>query len=145
MSEGHYAEAEKLYRETLGIRPPCPRAGASRHPQVDEQLGERSRWSEGNYAEAEKLYRETLDIHRRVLGPESPDTAISTYNLGCVAARRGRRDEALSFLREAVDHGLPRDVDLGIDKDPDLKSLHGDPRFDALVAYAKLRAAAAPK
>jgi hypothetical protein len=32
---------------------------------------------------------------------------------------------------------------LGIDKDPHLKSLHGDPRFAALVAHAKERAAAA--
>jgi hypothetical protein len=27
-----------------------------------------------------------------------------------------------------------------MEKDPDLKSLHGDPRFSALVAHAKERA-----
>lgn len=32
---------------------------------------------------------------------------------------------------------------LGMEKDPDLKSLQGDPRFVALVAYAKERVAAA--
>ena len=32
---------------------------------------------------------------------------------------------------------------LGMEKDPDLKSLHGDLQFDALVAYAKERVAAA--
>ncbi len=41
---------------------------------------------EGRYDEAEKLNRETLDIRRRVLGADHPDTAISTYNLGCIAA-----------------------------------------------------------
>jgi hypothetical protein len=35
----------------------------------------------------------------------------------------------------------PADI-LSIEKDPDLKSLHGDPRFDALVAHAKERVAA---
>jgi|ERR1700730_17421990 hypothetical protein len=96
-------------------------------------------------AEAEKLYRETLEILRRVLGPEHPDTANSTYNLACVAARTGNRDEALSLLREAVDHGLAPDQDLDMEKDPDFKSLHGDPRFGALIAHAKERAAAAAK
>jgi hypothetical protein len=100
---------------------------------------------EGRYAEAEKIDRETLDIQRRVLGPEHPDTAISTYNLGCIAAHRDRRDEALSLLREAVDHGLSAPGALGMDKDPDLKSLHGDPRFAALVAHAKERASATQK
>jgi hypothetical protein len=36
-------------------------------------------------------------------------------------------------------------LDLGIENDPDLKPLHGDPRFDALVAHAKARATAARK
>jgi hypothetical protein len=75
-----------------------------------------------------------------VLGPEHPSTAVSVYNLSCLAARQGRRDEALSLLRESVDHGAPAHIDLGIDQDPDLKSLHGDPRFDALVAEARQNA-----
>jgi tetratricopeptide (TPR) repeat protein len=100
---------------------------------------------QGRYAEAEKLFRETLDIQRRLLGPEHPDTATSAYNVACMLARRGNRDEALSLLREAVDHGLPAGLDLAIEKDPDLKSLHGDPRFAGLVAHAKERAAAMQK
>ncbi|HKN61913.1 MAG TPA: serine/threonine-protein kinase [Candidatus Acidoferrales bacterium] len=97
------------------------------------------------YADAETLLKEAQQIQLRVLGPDSPDAAISTYNLGAVAAHRGQPDAALALLREAVDHGFPPDGDLGIDSDPDLKSLHGDPRFDALVAHAKERAAAAQK
>ena len=100
---------------------------------------------EGGNAEAEKMERELLDIQRRVLGPEHPGTALSVYNLGCLAARQGRRNEALSLLREAVDHGASVHTDLGIDKDPDLQSLHGDPHFTALVAHAKEKAAAAQK
>ena len=100
---------------------------------------------EGRYAEAERLHRETLDVQRRVLGPDHPDTADSPYNLGCMMVRKGDLKEALSLLREAVDHGLPAGGDLDIEKDPDLKPLHGDPRFAALVAHAKERAAAAQK
>jgi tetratricopeptide (TPR) repeat protein len=101
--------------------------------------------NEGRYAEAEKLCRETLDVQRRLSGPEHYTTAISTYNLGSILARKGNRDKALSLLREAVDHGFPTEGDLAIEKDPDLKSLHGDPRFDALVADARQRAAAVSK
>ena len=142
--EGHYAEAEKLYRETLDIR---RRVLGPEHLDTLRSVNNLASvlTEEGHYAEAEKLQREALDVQRRVLGPEHPATARSTYNLGCLAALRGRIDEALSLLREAVDHGLPSGVDLGIDKDPDLKSLHGDPRFAALVAHAKERAAAAQK
>jgi eukaryotic-like serine/threonine-protein kinase len=142
--EGRYAEAERLNRETLGTR---RRVLGPEHPDTLKSMKnlalDLSR--EGRYAEAEKLDREALDISRRVLGPEQPLTAASVYNLGCIAARRGNRTEALSFLRQALDHGLfPSDA-LGMEEDPDLKSLHGDPRFDALVAYAKERAAAGQK
>jgi hypothetical protein len=60
-------------------------------------------------------------------------------------ARKGNRDEVLSLLREAVDHGLPPRFALGIGGDSDFRSLHGDPRFAALVAHAKERAAAVRK
>ncbi len=95
-------------------------------------------------AESETLYRETLDVQRRVLGPESSETADTAYNLACLMAVRGRREEAISFLREAVDHGLSPSADLDIEKDAELRSLHGDPRFSALVAHAKERAVASP-
>jgi hypothetical protein len=46
--------------------------------------------------------------------------------------------ETTRRLREAIDHGLSPVDALGMERDADLKSLHGDPRFDALVAHAKL-------
>jgi hypothetical protein len=102
-------------------------------------------WKERRYAEAETLVREALAIERRVLGPDDPLTANSTSDLGGIALSEGKRDEALSLLREAVDHGLAPNYDLEIDKDPDFRALHGDPRFDDLVAHAKERAVAAQK
>jgi serine/threonine protein kinase/Flp pilus assembly protein TadD len=140
-SEGRLAEAEKLIRDTLVVR----RSIEPEHPDTLESMNNMAGilTSEGRLAEAEKLIRETLNISRRVLSPEHPLTADSTYTLGLIALRQGKRDEALEHLQEAVDHGLTPQRDLGIEKDPDLKSLHGDARFDALVAHAKERAAAA--
>jgi len=98
----------------------------------------------GKYAQAEALYTQTLEIQKRVLGPDNPDTAETKYNMGCLEAQRGDKDRAITLLRDAVDHGLAPYIDLGMAKDTDLTSLHNDPRFAALVAHAKQRAAAAP-
>jgi len=97
------------------------------------------------YAEAETLLLQAHEIQSRVLGPNNRNTAFSTYNLACIAARRNQRDEALSLLQEAVDHGLSPNQALHMEKDDNLKFLHGDPRFDTLVAHAKERAAPAAK
>jgi serine/threonine protein kinase/tetratricopeptide (TPR) repeat protein len=144
-SEGHYREAEKLDQQSLDIhrrmfRPDDPITIEPMNDLATDLL------NEGHYAEAKKLIRESLDIQHRVPGLENMSTTYSTYDLGRTAALQGRRDEALSLLRAAVDHGwMAASVDLGINKDPDLKSLHGDPRFAAIVENAKKRAAAAQK
>ena len=137
-------EAEKLYRETIERERVV--FGAE-HPTTltsMENLSETLR-AEHRYAEAEKLQREALEIQRRVLGPEQRGLADSVYNLGCLAALQNRHDEALSLIREAIDRGLDADTYLQIEKEPDLTSLHGDPRFDILVARAKERARASQK
>jgi hypothetical protein len=143
-AEGHYAEAEKLQRETLDIQ---RRVLGAEHPDTLLTMNDLadSLIHQRRYAEGEKLQRETLGIQLRVLGPDSPDAAVSTYNLGGIAVLQGKRDKAFTLLREAIDHGLRPELDLRIDQDPDLKSLHGDPRFATLVAHAKERAAAAVK
>ncbi len=139
--EGHYAEAEVLMRQTLDIE---RRVLGPEHPLT---LMFMSNLAEilvklGKYAEGEELLRQTLNIQRRVLPPDDPRTAISIYNLGGIEAQQGRRDEAFPLLNEAIDHGFPPLADLSVEQDPDLQELHGDPRFDALVAHAKARAAA---
>ena len=49
------------------------------------------------------------------------------------------------MLRESVDHGLAAWVVREMNKDPDLNSLHTDPRFNQLVAYADSHASAKSK
>jgi eukaryotic-like serine/threonine-protein kinase len=134
--EGRYADAEGLERETLEIRRRVSGPGNPNTLSVSNDLSRTLRL-EGRYEDAEKLTKETLEIERRTLGSDSPDTVTSIYNLACIAAHRNQSDEALSLLSEAIDHGLLRRGALSVDKEADLKSLVGDPRFVALVARAK--------
>ena len=137
-------QAEKLLRETLDIR---HRVLGPDHRDTLMSMNNLANmlFLEGRYDDAEKLAREALAIQRRVLGPDHPDTAMSTYNLGGIALHKRKPDEALSLLRDAVDHGLAPNIALHLENDPDLAALHSDPRFSALVAHAKERAAAARK
>lgn len=92
--------------------------------------------------DTEASLRQLLELQRRVLGPDQPETAVTLYNLASVVAKKGHSSEALSLLRQSIDHGLLARDAAGIGDDPDLKVLHGKPGFAALVAYAKKRAAA---
>jgi serine/threonine protein kinase/tetratricopeptide (TPR) repeat protein len=139
-NEGKYAQAETLNAQTLEIR---KRVLGPEHPDTLLSMGNLATnyvW-EGKYAQAEALLTQTFEIQKRVLGPENPSTAVTVYNLGGVAARRGDKDKAIALLSQSVDHGLLPWVDLGIEKDTDLASLHDDPRFAALVTHAKQVAA----
>ena len=78
-------------------------------------------------------------------GPNSPAAALSTYNLACLELRKGKRDDALQMLRDAVDHGLAGWVIKGMPSDPDLKTLQGDPRFTSLLDYAASHVSAPKK
>ncbi len=89
----------------------------------------------------EQSLRQLLELQRRILAPDQPETAVTLYNLASAVAKKGHSKEALSLLRESVDHGLlARDAE-GIGEDPDLKVLRSETGFGALVAYAKKHAA----
>jgi tetratricopeptide (TPR) repeat protein len=98
---------------------------------------------QGRYAEAEKLTRATLESQRKLYGEAHPSCAFSVYNLAAIAAAQGKRDEALALLQNALSDNLAPQVIAGIPSDPDLKPLHGDPRFDRLLEEARKRAEAA--
>jgi eukaryotic-like serine/threonine-protein kinase len=95
----------------------------------------------GHYSEGAKQLGEALAIERRVLDPNHPTTALTKYNLARVAAIQGQRREALSLLRDAVEHGLrPADA---TDIEKDFASLHGDLQFIAIAARLHTRVTAA--
>src|SRR5215469_11434929 len=89
------------------------------------------------YDESEKEFRDALEIETRIFGPGQPETAETKYDLAALLARKGRIEEALSLLDQAVGHGLPPIVALEIDRNPFFSTLHGDPRFVKFVAQAK--------
>jgi len=137
-------EAEKLQGESLEIhlRVFGPENLSTINAMIN--LGEFQR-DLGRFEDAKKQLSQALEIEGRVFGPDQPETAATKYDLATVAAHDGQVEQALSLLRQAVDHGLPPLNALNMEKDPLLNSLHGDPRFTALVAHAKERAAAVQK
>lgn len=138
--EGHLRDAEKLMRQTLAAR---QRALGREHPDTLGSMMDLAVTLDElkEYSEAERLYRKVVETQKRVLGPDHPLTASSKYNLACNAALQGKRDEAIAILRDAVEHGLIAAQISEIVNDSDFKSLHGDPRFEALVEKAKRTAA----
>jgi tetratricopeptide (TPR) repeat protein len=140
MEEKKYPEAEQLLRQTLEIE---SRTLGLEHSDTLVTLGNLGSLltKEGHYSEAEKPLLEAYDGRRRVIGRDNPNTAIAARELARLYALEGRRDDAFANLGEAIDHGLAPSTDRDLSTDPDLKSLHGDPRFDALMADAAQRAA----
>ncbi len=138
--EGRYSEAEKLDRQALSIY------RSTLGPEANSTLTTMGNLAhvlsrEGRYAEAERLARDAIKIGRRVEGSDFRNTAWKVYLLAGIEARKGNHSEALSLLQQSLDHGLPKIRALEMEYDPDLKSLHDDPRFITMVADAKERAA----
>ena len=133
--EGRYSDAEILEHKLIDGKGP-PRE----LPWALSELGDTLK-SEGRYAEAEKWTREAIEKSNSILGPDARGTAEYVYSLACIEALTRRPDAAFSDLNRAVEHGLSRSQLLGMETDPDLKSLHGDPRFKQLMVLAQERAA----
>jgi uncharacterized Ntn-hydrolase superfamily protein len=88
------------------------------------RLLEAARWRrKGDLQKAAEVLQEAI---RRF-----PDQAVLHYDLACYLALLGRKEEALKELEIA----LQRDPNLKAlaQKDDDLRSLRGDPRFEKLV------------
>jgi eukaryotic-like serine/threonine-protein kinase len=144
VSEGQAGEAEKFVVQVVSVR---RKILGPEHPDTVRAMVDLSAvlGAEHKYVQSEKVAREALEIGRRVLGDNDPTIAIVLYNLGVLAATHGRNDEAFSLLYQSVAAGLPPNDALGMPQDPDLKPLHRDHRFEALVAHAKQVASAAQK
>ncbi len=73
---------------------------------------------------------EGLEWARRALEIDPEDAGVR-YNVACLYALEGRAEEAIRCLEECVALGFGNAAWIG--KDPDLASLHGDPRYEALL------------
>ena len=140
-NEGRNAESETLQREVLQQ---CRRVFGPDHPSTAIALYNVADvlYEEHRYAEATAFLRQAVDIERRVLGAAHPDTVGSVYKLARLLALTKKPEEAISLLGDAVAHGLDAATVAGMEKDEALKSLHGNPAFDALVEQARKSTAA---
>jgi tetratricopeptide (TPR) repeat protein len=138
--EGHYSEADKLQSQVIEIKTRVlgPTHTSTLQSMEMEALGLNR---EGRFADSEKMFRNVIDAAEKTNQPAT--VAEAWYNFGCAEAARGRPDDAFADLNHAIENGLisPGEVSA----DPELKSLHGDPRFDALVAKARATASANKK
>ena len=143
--QGQYQEAEKLQREVYAVR---LRTLGPNHPDVALAMYNIANelHNQGRNVESAALFRETAELQRRTLGATHSDTLDSFYMLARVLAVDHKRDEALAVLQDAVEHGLRLShEDMSIESDKDLISLHGDPRFEAIVKLARKRAETSQK
>jgi eukaryotic-like serine/threonine-protein kinase len=92
----------------------------------------------GRYSEAKDMWEQALNVGVTVLGSKHPERARSTYNLGCVAAKEGKRDQAFSYFNAAIAYLSPRVVPQ-VSNDPVLAPLRNDRRFHNLVDRASRR------
>lgn len=77
-------------------------------------------------------YEEGLAIDQS-LSQQLPNDELVWYNLGCSYALTNHPDQAFETLTKAVELGYG-DYDW-MKTDPDLKNLHGDPRFESLLSW----------
>ncbi len=82
------------------------------------------------YSEAAKLFRDVIDKENNSEGQENRWSVW--YSFACVAAAADQPDDALQYLREAINRGYTG-AD-GLTADDDLKNLRHNPRFQELMA-----------
>ena len=137
------SEAEPLARTTLEIRRRIlgPEHKATLKAMVTLAT---SLLQQRHDQEAEELLEAAISAQKRTLKPDHPDTAASLYKMAIVKEHKGKIDDALALLREAVDHGLSPEDRIGMETDSNLAGLHRDSRFTSLVEDARNLATSMP-
>ncbi|MBC7962585.1 MAG: tetratricopeptide repeat protein [Steroidobacteraceae bacterium] len=114
-NRGNYVEAEKAYRHAVTLQPDAV--------QIIILLGKLS-VLQGRFDQARDFY-----LQAETSGWNNAENA---YRLACTEARAGRRQEALSWLEQALNRGY-RNYDTLI-SDTELSALWEEPRFNYLLA-----------
>lgn len=93
----------------------------------------------GVEAYRQKNYEKALEYTKKAHEVASTDSRIM-YNLACVHAMLGNKNDALTWLGKAVDGGFHAPEQ--ISNNSDLKSVRDDPRYEAALAKAAKQVAA---
>jgi eukaryotic-like serine/threonine-protein kinase len=133
--QGRYNESEKVYRETLDLKRRV--LGPEHQDTIGSVLGLALVLAhEGRWGEAEPLFRQS--VQRSVKLNQESFVGDAWYDFACGAAVAGHREEAIQYLRKAVEISSP-DANEEIDTDDDLKSIRDDPRYQALVREVRAK------
>ena len=85
---------------------------------------------------SDHFFDEGLELDQRFVELE-PDNAVGHYNLACSLALKNRQEDAITTLRTAFEKGY-RDFGWMME-DADLKGLHDNPAFSALLAEYRVQ------
>jgi serine/threonine protein kinase len=136
-----FAEAETIFRAVAGGRRRTLPPG---HPLIVNSLCNVGLILsyEGRHPEAERVFQDAVAEAKRAEG--SRTLAVAYFNYGCGAALAGRKEQSLQLLERAISLGLdPGAYDFS--RQDDLKSLRGDPGFEALAARLRSSTSASAK
>ncbi len=137
--QGDYEMGRPLLERAVAIQ---EKALGPKHADLARCLGDLALlyYYQGRHSPAETLFTRAVAIQTANLPENHPELINNLYNLACLSALQGKREQAIDYLRQAVDRGF---ASAFVAEDPDLGSLHGDPGFEALVARVRARAAGA--
>jgi hypothetical protein len=114
MNEGNFESARRRFLEAIDLDEGIPEAynGVGVTYRMRNDLRRALEW-----------YKKALTV--------DPDFGDAYYNMACVYALEGQKEMALRYLQIAAMNGYATAE--GIDGDPDLESVRGEPGYKALV------------
>jgi TPR repeat len=114
LAEGNFEQARRRFLDAIEVDGSIPEAynGVGVTFRMRNELPRALEW-----------YKKALTV--------DPDFGDAYYNMACVYALDGKKDLALRYLQIAALNGYATAG--GMDEDPDLESLRGEPGYRALV------------
>jgi len=123
---GDYAKAEEYFKQGLSVG---PNGSGIRYTRLGHVL-----WSTGQQDEAQELFNHSERLDQSELN-QGNQTYLPRYDLACLNAVQGNKEEAYEWLQKAIEAGW-RQYHVAL-KDPLLENLHNDARFQQMMAQLK--------
>jgi len=114
---------------------PAPQAGPPALTAKELRARARAAYEQKQYAECARLFAEAERAGGG--GGSSQESPLTAYEAACCQAVAGDPEAAFNSLRRALDRGFKDSSHM--EKDADLASLRGDPRWAGLVTQAQAK------